>query len=108
MDFVPLDEVDHDIPCGGPLDLGVNVLPGQPGPDVGLDLRLARLVKVVAVLGRQRPEEVVRRRVVASVCGNQRHSEGLYPTYTIDTHIVINYKAVFGCHILWKPPYNCA
>ena len=70
INLIPLDEVDHDVPCGGPLDLGVDVLPGLPRPDVGLDLGLARLVEVVAVLGRQRPEEVVRRSVVATVCGN--------------------------------------
>ena len=66
--FIPLDEVDHDISGRGSLDLGVDVLPRQPRADVALDLRLARLVEVVPVLRRQRPEQVVGRRVVTPIC----------------------------------------
>ena len=66
--LIPLDEVDHDISGRGPLDLGVDVLPGQPRADVGPDLRLARLVEIVPVIGSQGLEEVVGRRVVTAIC----------------------------------------
>ena len=44
------------------------VLPGEPGPEVGLDRRLARLVEVGGVRGLQGAEQRVARGVVATVC----------------------------------------
>ena len=46
----------------------MDVLPGQPRADVGPDLRLARLVEIVPVIGSQGLEEVVGRRVVTAIC----------------------------------------
>ena len=46
----PLNKVHHDVSGCRTLYLGVDVLPGHPGPDVRPSARLARLIKVSKVL----------------------------------------------------------
>ena len=65
--FLPFDKVDHDVPGGWALDLGVNVVPGKSRTDQRLDAGLARLVKVAVVRRSQRRKQGVLRAVVAAV-----------------------------------------